>query len=81
MGQVLIRGLDDEVLADYRRAAADGGRSLEAELRDGLTRARPKRTLQREELIALVHELWAMTPESSAVVDSTPGIRDDRDRR
>ena len=33
MGQVLMRHLDDAVIADYLDAAARKGRSLEAELR------------------------------------------------
>ena len=33
MGQVLIRNLDDEVIAAYREAAKRNKRSLEAELR------------------------------------------------
>jgi plasmid stability protein len=81
MGQVLIRGLDDALIADYREAAAGAGRSLEAELRDALARARPKRALAGAEFAALVQELWAMTSESAAGVDSTPGVRADRDRR
>lgn len=39
MGQVLIRNLDDAILTDYRRAAKDHGRSLEAKLRDALALA------------------------------------------
>ena len=39
MGQVLIRNLDDGVIAAYRSAAVANRRSLEAELRDALARA------------------------------------------
>ena len=81
MAQALIRNLDDDLLADYRSAAKENGRSLEAELRDGLARSRPKRTMSREELIAMTHELWARTPDSAAAIDSTPYIREARDAR
>jgi plasmid stability protein len=81
MGQVLIRNLDDELIADYKQAAAGGGRSLEAELRDALSRARPKQKPSSSDLVALAHRLWAMTPPSAAAVDSTPLIREDRNAR
>ena len=81
MGQVLIRNLDDAVIADYRRAAASKGRSLEAELREALAQARPKMRLSKEELIALSERLRALTPASAAAVDSTPYIRQMRDER
>ena len=38
MGQVLIRKLAEDTLADYRAAAKASGRSLEAELRDLIER-------------------------------------------
>jgi plasmid stability protein len=41
MGQVLIRNLDDEVIAAYRELAIRNQRSLEAELREALTRGTP----------------------------------------
>lgn len=81
MGQVLIRNLDDGLIAEYKHAAADGGRSLEAELRDGLKRGRPERRGSPDDLRAMVHRLWAMTPPSAAEVDSTPFIRAERDAR
>lgn len=80
MAQALIRNLDDELLDDYRRAAKDRGRSLEAELRDALARARPKRRLSREELIALSLSLQALTPADVVPSDSTPMIREMRDK-
>jgi plasmid stability protein len=81
MAQVLIRNLDDAVVADYKHAAAARGRSLEAELRDVLTAGRPKRRLSRPELIALSERLRAATPASAATIDSTDLIRADRDAR
>ena len=79
MAQALIRKLDDDLLADYRHAAKQNGRSLEAELREGLARSRPKRKLSREELIAFTHALWKRVPDSAAAIDSTPYIRAMRD--
>ena len=79
MGQVLIRNLDDDVIADYRRHAADRGRSLEAELRDALTAGRPKRRLSAAEKLALSARMRALTPPAAAVVDSTAFIREERD--
>lgn len=79
MGQVLIRNLDDDTIAAYREAAKTNGRSLAAELREALAQARPRNPLVGAPLRALVEELWAMTPDSAAQVDSTPYIRQSRD--
>lgn len=81
MGQVLIRDLDDAVIADYREAAESKGHSLEAELRDALGAARPKKRLSRDELAELSRRLRAMTPPEAAAMDSTEIIRADRDTR
>jgi plasmid stability protein len=81
MGQVLIRNLDDALIADYKRAAAGHGRSLEAELREVLATMRPRTRLSKEELVALSRQLRAGTPASASAVDSVQLIRDDRDSR
>lgn len=81
MGQVLIRNLDDGLIADYKRVAADRGRSLEAELRDALANMRPRSRKSKEELLALSRMLCADTPASAAAIDSTLLIREDRDER
>lgn len=78
MGQVLIRNLDDEVLQDYREAARNAGRSLEAELRDLLMKMRPRSPQRVAELRDRVRIIREMTPD----VPQTPGwelIREDRD--
>jgi len=81
MGQVLIRNLDDGLLEDFRRAAKDGGRSLEAELREALQRSRPlPKRLSREELVELSRRMRALTPPGAGDVDSTQIIREARDR-
>lgn len=43
MEQILIRRLKDWTLAEWRQAAQQNGRSLEAELRDLIERERPIR--------------------------------------
>jgi antitoxin FitA len=51
MGQVLIRNLDDEVIAAIRFKAELKGRSLEQELREILKAAIPLTPEERSELI------------------------------
>lgn len=75
MGQVLIRRLSDETLADYRLAAQHHGRSLEAELRDAIERGRPMRPKDPAALGELSRRLRAQTPPEAAAVDSTPYLR------
>ncbi|TMJ11534.1 MAG: hypothetical protein E6G94_15785 [Alphaproteobacteria bacterium] len=84
MAQVLIRGLDDDLLADYREAAKANGRTLEAELREALRQVRPMRPkppmtpAAREALLKEFAELRGMT----SGVMQTPSevlIREDRD--
>lgn len=78
MAQALIRNVDDELLADYRAAAAASGRSLEAELRDALRRARPLSPDALRKLRARMAAIRAMTPD----VPQTPSetlLREDRD--
>lgn len=77
MGQVLIRNLDDEVLARLRTRAAEKGHSLEAELREILAEAaRPS----REELIAEADAIRAQSrpwrPGEPTIVDM---LREDRE--
>ena len=80
MGQVLIRNLDEKLLDAYRAAAKSNGRSLEAELRNGLTSGLPMRAKNPEALGELSRELRAMTPpEGPDTLDSTLLIRRDRD--
>jgi plasmid stability protein len=59
VGQVIVRKLDDEVIATHRRRAKARGVSLEQELRDVLRRAA---TPTREERLRRVREIAAMTP-------------------
>jgi antitoxin FitA len=59
MGQALIRNLDDDLLADYREAAKANQRSLEAELRDALRRARPLSARKRKAVLKRLAEFRA----------------------
>lgn len=80
MGQVIVRNLDDAVIETHRRRAKARGVSLEQELRDVLRRAARS---SRDELLAEMEEIRAMTPDLPRGVERTPGwtlIRDDRDR-
>lgn len=62
MGQVLIRNLDDEVIAAYREAAKRNQRSLEAELRDALSRMKPRTERDIEAIRRRFLEIQSMTP-------------------
>jgi len=76
MGQVLIRSLDDAVIAAYRAAAAANDRSLEAELREALKRAKPIGAGDRR---ALAMQVRAMLPERIPGVEGAEIIRWYRD--
>jgi plasmid stability protein len=76
MPNALLRNVDEDLLADYRAAARANGRSLNAELHEGLQRGRPRRRLSKAELLELSRKLVADTPMTS---DSTPDIRSMRD--
>ncbi|MGA9582161.1 MAG: hypothetical protein WBR13_09355 [Allosphingosinicella sp.] len=78
MAQALIRNIDDDLLADYREAAEANKRSLEAELREALRRARPLSPRRRQEVLDEFARIRAMTPD----VPQTPSeilVREDRD--
>ena len=79
MGQALIRNLDDALLSDYREAAARNQRSLEAELRDALRRARPITPKRKGELLDLAARIRAMTPAGVAQTPAEQLVREDRD--
>ena len=76
MGQVIVRNLDDKVVAALKAKTKLHGHSLEQELRAILSGAtRPN----AEERLALADRIRAMTP-SRRQTDSTALIREDRDR-
>jgi antitoxin FitA len=79
MGQALIRNISDELLADYREAAAHNRRSLEAELRDALQRAKPLTPKRKEELLKKLMEIRSMTPRNVKQTPAEQLVREDRD--
>lgn len=78
MAQVIVRNLDDAVVAALKRNAARRGRSLEQELRVILTDAV---RLAPEERLAISRRIRAMTPGPRVLSESARLIRQDRDRR
>lgn len=77
MGQVLVRNLDDAVIQALKARAVARGLSLEAELRDVLTRAawHPRADLAAE--LAAVRAKTPKTPRRLA----EELVRDSRDER
>ena len=79
MANLTIRNLDDGVVASLKAQAKRNNRSLEAELRQVLTRV----AKQRERLSAFVEtaeRIAAMTPKDRPQSDSVELLREDRDR-
>ncbi len=78
MAQVLIRKLDDQVVAALKRRAAMRGRAFEQELRDILTAAAAP---SPDERLALADRIRALSPPVTAASDSSDLVREDRDAR
>jgi plasmid stability protein len=76
MGQVIVRNLDDHVIAALKAKAELHGQSLEQELRTILSKAASPNAQER---IALADRIRALTPKRRQT-DSTVLIRKDRDR-
>lgn len=77
MGQVIVRNLNDEVVAALKRKARLHGRPLEQELREILTEAA---RLSPREKAALADKIASMT-QGELKTDSADLIRADRDSR
>lgn len=77
MAQVIVRNLDDQVVARLKQRAKARGRRLEQELREILAEAAKP---ARMELLAEIDRIRAMTPPGPPI-DSTALIREDRDSR
>lgn len=79
MAEVRVRNLDDEVVGAFKDRAKRRGHSLEAELRELLTREafRPRQELA-DQLDAFSESLAV---KYGTLPDSVPSIRDERDRR
>jgi plasmid stability protein len=77
MGTITIRNLDEETIERIKRQAEMSGRSMEAEIRTLLKRA-VKPTL--EESRALLEKRLEEEFGNRVLADSSPLIREDRDR-
>jgi len=77
MGQVVIRDLDEALLADYRVAAAYNDRPLEAELREVLQHRRPVQAVRRENALRWLDAIRRMTPDLPQTL-SEKLVREDR---
>jgi plasmid stability protein len=77
MADVVVHGVDDEVVERLRLKAELHGRALEDEPREILRRAAP---LSPEAKVALADRIRGMTPRPLAT-DSADLIREDRDTR
>ena len=76
MGQVIVRNLDDRIIAALKTKAELHGQSLEQELRTILSRAAVPNIQER---VALASRIRGLTPKRRQT-DSTKLIREDRDR-
>lgn len=83
MGQLLVRGIEDAVIARLRERAAAHGRSVEAEHRDILRAVLDdpeERRREREALIARLRRLQAET-DNRGGPPAAELVREDRDGR
>lgn len=78
MAQVIVRNLNESVVAALKRKAELHGRSLEQELREILSAAT---RLTKDDRILLSKRIRAMTPAGVAQTNSAKFIREDRDQR
>ena len=78
MARIIVRNLDDEVVAALKRKAELHGCSLEQELRDILSAAAK---LKKEERLILARRVRALTPTGANQTDSAELIRAGRDAR
>jgi antitoxin FitA len=76
MGQVIVRNLDDRVIAALKTKAELHGQSLEQKLRSILSKAALPNA---QEWVALADRIRRLTPKRRQT-NSTALIREDRDR-
>jgi antitoxin FitA len=76
MGQVIVRNLDDHVIAALKTKAELHGQSLEQELRAILAQAAMPNAQER---VLLADRIRSLTPKRRQT-NSTKLIREDRDR-
>jgi plasmid stability protein len=78
MGQIIVRNLDDEVIARLKERAMQANQSLEQTVRDILSEAaKPSREEVWREIDALREAI--ATRQGNVVLDPTELIREDRD--
>jgi plasmid stability protein len=77
MPNVLIRDLDEQLLAQLKKSAEAHGRSLQAEIHDILEHAAARSLGETRRLSAQ----WLRRLAGSTHSDSAASIREDRDRR
>ena len=81
MGQILIRNLDDAVIHDLKRRATREKLSLEETVRRILAEAVKSKRPSREELLAELDRIAAMSPPITEPPFAEDLIREDRDSR
>jgi plasmid stability protein len=79
MGDILIRNVDDAVIAAWKKRAAKNGRSLQAELVAELNEA--VKAQRKTELIESLRRLRATVDMSKLDKEGWEMIREDRDSR
>jgi plasmid stability protein len=79
MGDILIRNLDDAVIAAWKKRADANGRSLQAELHAELSTA--VKAQRKAELIAQLRVLRSKVDTSKLDKEGWELIREDRDSR
>ena len=77
MADILIRDIDDELMARLKAAAKRHGRSLQAEIHDALERAAASSLSETHRISAR----WLKRLAGSSKSDSTRLIREDRNVR
>lgn len=79
MSELRVRNMDDWVIAELKAQAKAHGRSLEAELRDGL---RELALRPRQSMVERAAQLrQAIASEHGLLPDSAAAIREERDAR
>lgn len=78
MARVLIRNLDEKVLAAFRLKAELHNRSLEQEIKEVLSAAARFTPAER---VTLAQRVRSMTPKNVNQTDSAELVRRDRDAR
>ena len=80
MTDLIVPNITETTMRALRARAEASGRSVEQEAAQLLSQAASE-PMDRDELLAWTRRIRAMTPNSLRNADSTPMIREDRDRR